>query len=127
MMNTNNYITATSRTDGDDEHYKAVADRMASCARLIHYTDGLVTEAAELKDAIKKHTAYGTELDVPNRKEELGDVFWYAARIMDMFDWSMGDVMQLNIDKLKARYPEKFTQELAENRDLEKEREILEQ
>lgn len=127
MMNSSKYITATSRTDGDNEHYKGVADRMAANARLIHYTDGLVTEAAEMKDAIKKHTAYGSELDVPNLKEELGDVFWYAARILELFDWSMMDVMQLNIDKLKARYPEKFTQELAESRDLDKEREILEQ
>jgi len=125
-MNATNYITATSRTDGDDEHYKGVADRMAKCARLIHYTDGLVTEAGEVKDAIKKHTAYGSELDIANIKEELGDIFWYVGRIAELYNWTFEELMQLNIDKLKSRYPDKFTQNLAENRDLVKEREILE-
>jgi hypothetical protein len=35
-------------------------------------------------------------------------------------------VLDINIDKLKARYPEKFTEKEAENRDLDKEREVLE-
>ena len=34
--------------------------------------------------------------------------------------------MDTNIAKLKARYPDKFTDELAENRNIATEREILE-
>ena len=35
-------------------------------------------------------------------------------------------MLQRNIDKLKARYPDKFSQEKALNRNLDKERDILE-
>ena len=126
MMNATNFITATSRTDGDDEHYKGVAERAANNARGIHYALGLVTESGEIADASKKHVAYGSGLDVTNIKEEIGDLLFYVARYMELYGWTFEEVMQLNTDKLKARYPEKFTQDLAENRDLEKERGILE-
>ena len=126
-MNATNYITATSRTDGDDEHYKGVAERSANNAKGIHYALGLVTESGEIADAYKKHVAYGSKLDVTNIKEELGDLLFYVARYMELYGWTFEDVMQLNTDKLKARYPDKFTQDAAENRDLVKEREILEE
>lgn len=34
----------------------------------------------------------------------------------DGFGWDMGDVMQMNIDKLKARYPEGFDMIRSNNR-----------
>ena len=71
--------------------------------------------------------AYGSKLDVTNIKEELGDLLFYVARFMELYGWTFEEVMQLNTDKLKARYPDKFTQDAAENRDLVKEREILEE
>jgi hypothetical protein len=40
--------------------------------------------------------------------------------------WNMEDILDTNIAKLEARYPEKFTEEAALNRNLEAEREILE-
>lgn len=126
MMNPTNFITSTSRTDGDNEHYRDVSMRAAMCSRGLHYALGLVTEAGEVADAYKKHVAYGSNLDVTNIKEELGDLLWYVGRFMDLYGWTFEEVMQLNADKLRSRYPEKFTKEDAENRDLIKERDILE-
>ncbi len=126
-MTPEDYIRATSRTDGNHSHYAHAAARAADCVKMVHYTDGLCTEAAELKDVFKKHIAYGTAIDWPNIKEEAGDLLWYLARICDDKGWTIEELMQLNIDKLKARFPDKFTQEKAENRDLVREREILEQ
>ena len=40
--------------------------------------------------------------------KELGDVLWYVAMICHSFGWNMNAIMQMNIDKLKARYPEGF-------------------
>ena len=125
-MNTTNFITATSRTDGDDDHYKLASERAASCAKELHYTLGLVTEAGEIADVYKKFIGYGKEPDNVNVKEEIGDLLWYVARFLELKDWTFEDVMRLNTEKLKARYPEKFTQEAAENRDLKAERRILE-
>ena len=44
-------------------------------------------------------------------KKELGDCLWMIAEACFALDFSMDEVMQLNIDKLKARYPEGFTAE----------------
>jgi len=94
--------------------------------RLLHGIIGVSTEAGELLDAAKKALFYGRELDPVNVVEEVGDVFWYLAIICGRLNVSFEYVMNKNIAKLKARYPEQFTQEKATNRDLEKEREILE-
>lgn len=93
----------------------------------LHMVTGLVTESAELADAYKKHFAYGKELDLVNIKEELGDVLWYLANFCTMLNIDTSEIMSSNIAKLKARYPNKFTQEDALNRDLNVERNILEQ
>jgi len=50
---------------------------------------------------------------------------WYWANMCNITGINAEASLQINIDKLKARYPEKFNEELAVNRDLEKEREIL--
>ena len=111
--------------------YQAEAAR--TCANIdggilddLHMVLGMQTEAAEIADAYKKTIAYKKELDLVNVKEELGDILWYIANMCNMHGWDLRDIMQTNIDKLKARYPEKFTEQHALNRDLNKERSILE-
>ena len=101
--------------------------------RILHALMGLQTETAELTDAVKRHIFYGTELDKVNLVEEIGDVFWYVAILMDELKLDVGDkasfehAMKVNIEKLRARYPNKFTEHDAVNRDLNSERKILEQ
>lgn len=95
--------------------------------RLEHAIDGLATEAGELLDAMKKAKYYGKELDLTNLKEEGGDMLWYLALMFDELGTSFEEEMARNNAKLKARFPEKFTQEGALVRDLGKERGILEQ
>lgn len=92
----------------------------------IHMAFGLQTESGEFSDVFKKHIAYGKDIDYINLKEEVGDLLWYVANLCNINDWDMGEIMTTNIEKLQARYPEKFTQEKAVNRNLEREREILE-
>lgn len=111
--------------------YQAEAAR--TCANIdggimddLHMVLGMQTEAAEIADAYKKTIAYKKELDLVNVKEELGDILWYIANLCNIHGWDLRDIMQTNIDKLKARYPEKFTEENALNRNLDKERAILE-
>lgn len=92
----------------------------------LHMVIGISTEAGELLDAYKKHFAYGKDLDVVNVGEEIADIMWYVSNLCRMKGIDLEEMMQRNIDKLKARYPEKFTQENALNRDLDNERNILE-
>lgn len=94
--------------------------------RLLHAGIGMATETGEFLDALKKSIYYGKELDRVNLKEELGDLLWYIAIAMDELDTDFDTEMQRNIEKLKERYGEKFSEYSAENRDLNKERKILE-
>lgn len=92
----------------------------------LHMSIGISTEANEVLDAYKKALAYGKPLDVVNVREELGDILWYMANLMRMLDIDFEETLEINLAKLKARYPDKFTTERATNRNLEVERSILE-
>lgn len=79
---------------------------------------GLSGEAGEFNDMIKKWIFHEKPLDEEHAKKEIGDVLWYVAMICESFGWNMNEIMQMNIDKLNARYPKEigFTPELANNR-----------
>lgn len=94
--------------------------------QLEHAVMGVVTEAGEMMDAIKKAKIYGKDLDKVNMVEELGDIMWYLALMADDLGVSFEESWDKNIRKLAKRYPEKFTSDKALNRDLDAEREELE-
>lgn len=95
-------------------------------AQLLHAFLGMSSETGEMADALKKHIIYGKALDLINVAEESGDLMWYQALALRAVKVSMEDTMQKNIDKLKKRYGDKFTQAAALNRDLQGERAVLE-
>lgn len=119
--NSSEYLKITQRIRGGESN-----SSLEKSVDLLHASMGLVTEAGEFQDMLKKHFFYGKERDDVNLKEEIGDILWYCAVALEALGSDFESVMQTNIDKLKARYPEKFTEEAAENRNLEKERKILE-
>lgn len=94
---------------------------------ILHAGLGIATESGELLDAIKRYAFYGNELDIYNLKEELGDLCWYMSLMLAELDLEWEEVWEANIEKLKIRYPEGFTEEKALNRNLEEERKSLEQ
>jgi NTP pyrophosphatase (non-canonical NTP hydrolase) len=94
--------------------------------RLLHGAMGLVTESSELLDAIKKSVFYNKELDRVNIVEELGDLLWYVSLLMKEMNVTYDEVTTINIDKLKLRYPNKFTENNANNRNIDDERQLLE-
>jgi NTP pyrophosphatase (non-canonical NTP hydrolase) len=121
-----NYIEKALRTESCD--MEAVTQRMTDpkVMRLLHAAQGMMTEAGEFMDMLKKHIWYGKPLDEVNLKEELGDNQWYQGIACDALNTNFDEIQERNIAKLAARYPEKFTEYHAEVRDLEKERTILE-
>ena len=78
---------------------------------LINGVMGLCGESGEAIDIVKKWLAQGHELDREKLKKELGDIAWYLAETATALDLELEDVLQSNIDKLKARYPEGFDAE----------------
>jgi NTP pyrophosphatase (non-canonical NTP hydrolase) len=125
-MQSSEYIKDAIKTESRD--FEAMNSRLTDdgIKRLLHAGIGLSTEAGEFLDALKKHIFYGKDLDRVNLKEEMGDLFWYLAIACDELDVDFEPLMQRNIEKLKARYGEKFSETKAEQRDLSLEREILE-
>jgi NTP pyrophosphatase (non-canonical NTP hydrolase) len=83
---------------------------------LMHAAYGVAGEAGEFADCVKKNQVYGRELDRENAIEELGDLLWYVALGCRALNATMSEVAQQNLEKLKARYPEKYTDELAAER-----------
>jgi NTP pyrophosphatase (non-canonical NTP hydrolase) len=61
-----------------------------------------------------------------NVKEEIGDLMWYIGVFCKKNNLNLEEIMETNIKKLAARYPDKFTQKAAINRNLDAERAILE-
>ena len=78
---------------------------------LVNGVMGLCGEAGEAIDLVKKHLHQGHELDRDGLKKELGDIAWYLAETAWALDLSLEEVLQANLDKLKARYPEGFDSE----------------
>lgn len=120
-----NYQQLALKTD--HQSYDHVAKRFTpEMSRLTHAALGLSTEANEFADQLKKHLIYGKELDKTNLIEELGDICWFIALACDELGSSFEEIQQININKLKARYGEKYSDEKAINRNLNRERQYLE-
>lgn len=94
--------------------------------RALHAYMGLTTEVGELVDTFKKHIFYGKEIDHENLVEEMGDLFWYTALMADELGVSFEEIMQKNNTKLRLRFPDRFTEDKALNRNLTDEREVFE-
>ncbi len=69
---------------------------------------GLVGEAGECSELIKKHVFHNRALDRDDLRAELGNVLWYAAMLADACGLSLDDIAAHNVEKLRARYPEGF-------------------
>ena len=78
---------------------------------LINSVMGLCGESGEAIDMVKKWLAQGHSLDKERLAKELGDIAWYLAEAATALEIPLEDILQANIDKLKARYPEGFSEE----------------
>tara|TARA_B100001564_G_C20408615_1_gene564606 strand:- start:174 stop:584 length:411 start_codon:yes stop_codon:yes gene_type:complete len=80
----------------------------AEMPRLLTAALGLSAEAGEFTEVVKKIVFQGKPLDKDNiyhMQRELGDVLWYWMQGCMALNIDPNDVIQMNIDKLKSRYP----------------------
>lgn len=77
---------------------------------------GIAGEAGEFVELIKKQAGHGHPVDPVKEKKELGDIVWYIADMCSKRGYSLDEIAQLNIEKLKKRYPNGFDQEKSQNR-----------
>ena len=105
-MTINEYQTAALRTAGTDD--------LGSL--LLNGVMGLNGEAGECIDMVKKHMFQGHALDTEKLAKALGDVAWYLAVTAHAIGYPLEDVLTMNIDKLRQRYPEGFDADRSQHR-----------
>lgn len=71
---------------------------------ILHAAVGISGESGELLDAVKKHWAYGKELDITNVIEELGDLEFYMQAMRNLLQLTREEVIAVNMAKLAQRY-----------------------
>ena len=80
----------------------------ADVPRLLTAALGLTAEAGEFTEVVKKIILQGkpyNEDNIFHMKRELGDICWYLAQACMALDTTFDEVIEMNVDKLKARYP----------------------
>ena len=103
-------------TSNESVHYAALLTRMnnleleddCNIPPLITAAFGLTAEAGEFTEVVKKIIFQGkpyNEENIFHMKRELGDICWYLAQACMALDTSFDEIMEMNVDKLKARYP----------------------
>jgi len=75
-------------------------------------------EAGELGGLVKKDVFHGHDSAKTREKvkDEMGDLLWYMAALANEYDLTMDEVAEFNLEKLRKRYPEGFSQEASQNR-----------
>lgn len=106
-MTINEYQKAAIRTANPE---------LTNFEQLIDGLMGLNGEAGECIDILKKHLYQDHELDREHLAKELGDVAWYLALCAYGLGYTLEQIFQMNIDKLKIRYPHGFDSEHSKNR-----------
>lgn len=83
---------------------------------LQHAAMGMITEAGELIDAVKRQMIYGKDIDAVNLKEEVGDCLWYANVAADTIGWRLsGEVLPSMQNNLFDKRTTLFTLSIALN------------
>ena len=103
-------VTSAPSTD-----YVALVQRLnqleaedADVCKLLTAALGLTAESGEFTEVVKKIVFQGkpyNEDNVFHMKRELGDICWYIAQACMALDTTFDELIEMNVDKLKARYP----------------------
>ncbi len=101
-MNLNEYQKICDKT--------AKKDYASPNEEILTWGCGITGEAGDVASCIKKTHAHGNDQRSGTR-ENIGDTFWYIAMICNFYGWNMDEILEENIAKLKARFPNGFTEE----------------
>ncbi len=77
---------------------------------------GISGEAGEVTDYIKKIVFHGHKLEEEKLAKEIGDVLWYCALLAESIGINLETIAEMNIEKLRNRYPDGFSTEKSINR-----------
>lgn len=110
MMTGSEYQQAALRTCKIPYDRDPLAEVFPDCwerGAIIHAVSEINSEAGEIAGIIQK-IYQGHNFDRDHMKKEIGDVLWGIAELCCALGFSVDDVMETNIEKLRARYPDGF-------------------
>jgi len=86
-------------------------------SQLLNGVMGLAGESGEAVDLVKKHVFHGHDLDKGHLAKELGDIAWYLAVTAYTIGYDLEEILQMNVDKLRKRYPDGFDPDRSQHRE----------
>ena len=86
-------------------------------ARLVDAAAGLSEEAGEVLGLVRKHVYMNHALDRDRLTKELGDALWCLAGVAGALGVTLEDVAQSNLAKLRARYPDGYSDDASRARE----------
>ena len=125
----NKYIEFVRQTTSPaSSEYPKLVERLnelegqgADVSHLMTAAFGMSAEAGEFTEVVKKIFLQGkpyNEDNIFHMKRELGDLCWYLAQACIALDITFEEVLEMNYEKLSARYPEgTFSVYKSENRE----------
>lgn len=100
-----------------DEYQQQAARTLGTGERaLVESALGLVGEAGELVDLLKKEIFHKHNVSGERLELEMGDVLWYLAAIATLQGLSLADIAEANLAKLRRRYPAGYSAEASQAR-----------
>ena len=102
-------------TSDSSKDFVSLADRLgdldrqgANIERLLTAAVGISAEGGEFTEVVKKMVFQGKPVNDENifhMKRELGDIMWYVAQACMSLDTTIDEIIEMNVEKLQARYP----------------------
>ena len=130
MSKINDYAKfVDSTTSNESKHFLAFIDSASklevqeniNVPRVLTSAIGMLAESGEFTEVLKKMVFQGKEFNEENRfhmKRELGDILWYWIQGCIALGYTPDEVMDENIKKLEARYPNGFEVARSETREV---------
>ena len=107
------FVNGVTSNESKDHH--AFAQRIVNLQsegfpteRLLTASVGMCAEAGEFTEVVKKIIFQGkpvTEENLFHLKRELGDIMWYVMQACMGLETCLDEIIEMNVEKLKARYP----------------------
>ena len=89
---------------------RTINEKLTKSQQAKHALFGMPAEVGEITGLFQKEMQ-GHALDLEAVQKEIGDVLWMIAELCTAYEWDLGNIAQMNIDKLRKRYPDGFDEE----------------
>lgn len=101
-----------------EQSYSNIQPHVDNKDEVLNWSIGLAEEVGELFNHIKHHYWGNEEIDKVSISKEIGDVLWYLSAIATAFKLDLETIANINIEKLKHRYKNSFTNEKSQQRHI---------